>query len=140
MNPWNNPIYTDAQMDKLNIASRNYQTSGFPQKSNALIEQMAASVPYKDIQMPDGVKDSIALRPETLIDISLVDIPPRHGLGSGQGVWAEFAELVSDMDPEVIEQFTRDEIIGILVDRDIINEEEDKTSYQRRRREGDATN
>jgi len=124
MNPWENPIYTNEQMDKLNQASRNYQRTGYPQKSNAIVEQMSNSVPYSDIEMPDSTLVSETLRPETPIDTKLIEIPPRTGPGSGHGVWVEFAELVSDMDPEVIEQFTRNELIDILVDRDIINEED----------------
>ncbi len=87
---------------------------------------MADFVPYEDMKIPEssgsqGKRGS--LRPETGIEPALVDEPPRKGKGSGHKVWAEFAGLVSTIDDEVIDQFNRDELIGILVDRDIIDAE-----------------
>ena len=123
VNPWENPIYTNEQMDKLATANREYRKTGYPQKAAAIVSQMERSVPYSEIEMPDSELVSETLRPETPIDTTLIDIPPRVGPGSGHPAWAEFAGLVSDMDEEVIEQFTRNEIIEILVDRDIINAE-----------------
>lgn len=121
--PWENPIYSNDQIDKLAIANRNLIRTGYPQRASKLVQQMRDSVPFSEINVTDEFITSNDLRPETPIDITLVDIPPRHGKGSGHDAWAEFASLVSDMDTEVIDQFGRNEIISILEDRDIINAE-----------------
>jgi len=129
---WNDNDYTNDQVEALVKANREYRTGGEPQKAQILAMQVEQGLPFDQIKLPGDVSDArarrLALRPETTVDPSLLDVPPRHGKGSGQTVWQEFATLVSTMDEEVIDQFTRDEIIQILIDRDIIDG--DKTAAE----------
>lgn len=129
---WNDNDYTDDQVEALVKANRDYRTGGEPQKAQILAMQVEQKLPFDQIKLPGDVSDArarrLALRPETTVDPGLLDVPPRHGKGSGQAVWQEFASLVSTMDDEVIDQFTRDEIIQILIDRDIIDG--DKTAVE----------
>ncbi len=122
---WNDNDYTPDQVNALVTANRDYRSGGEPQKAQILVMQMEQGLPFDQIKLPGDVSDArerrLALRPETTVDPGLLDVPPRHGRGSGQTVWQEFATLVSTMDEEVIDQFTRDEIIQILIDRDIID-------------------
>ena len=66
----------------------------------------------------DGVKTDIPLVGG--IDI---EIPPRHGKGSGKPAWIEFAAKVSDIDAEVLSRMSRDDIIGSLEARGNITSE-----------------
>jgi len=125
LDPWSNGTYTDDQLGKLSTAIKHYDQKGEPQHSTKIKIQMDGFVPFENIVLPDyggnGVKRG-SIRPETNIDPSLVDEPPRSGKGSGQKHWAEFASLVTDMDDEVIDQMSRDELIEILIARDVIDE------------------
>ena len=122
-NVWNDGFYTEEQIVALTKIHRKFVVSGNPQHAIKLILQMEAHVPFAELEIPGEQKKSLPVRPETTVDTSLVDIPPRHGNGSSKAAWAEFAKLVSDMDEEVIDQFTRGEIIEILEQRDIIDPE-----------------
>lgn len=44
----------------------------------------------------------------------LPDPPPRRGKGSGMEAWLEYAQLVSQIDDEVLESAQKDDIIGML--------------------------
>ena len=126
---WNDDSYTQDQLGKLSIATRYLHQTGNPGQAIKIELQMEQRTPFSEIVLPgetpySGRRGSI--RPETSIEPSLVDEPPRSGKGSGHKAWAEFAELVSTIDSEVLEQFSRDEIIGILVDRDIIDMDENE--------------
>jgi len=125
-NVWENPIYTPEQIGKLSQVHRSYFVTGYPQKAHKLTAQMGNSVPFAEIELPgeapSGKASPGSIRPETEIDPLLLDEPPRTGKGSGHSVWVDFAELVSDIDSEVLDQLSRNEIIDILVARDIINE------------------
>lgn len=66
-------------------------------------------------EMPDAALLNLtAVRPQTDVDMGEVEIPPRDGKGSGVGAWREFAKAVSDMDPEVIDESPKAEIIANL--------------------------
>lgn len=127
---WQNPLYTDEQMGKLSVFNRTFMVTGEPQKQQKLLDQMERSVPYEELDIPEtsvARAKAASVRPETNIDVTLMDEPPRVGKGSGQTHWQEFASMVSVMDEEVIEQFTRDELIQILIDRDVIDQDPPKT-------------
>lgn len=122
---WGNDLYSDKEMERLVLAYRELTVTGKTQAAVQLEQQMADSTPFAEINLPENreiTEKRLAIRPETNIDVALVDIPPAVGRGSSQKAWAEFASLVSDMDEEVIDQFTRDELISVLADRDIIDD------------------
>lgn len=121
---WSDDFYTQDQLGKLAITTRQLHQTGTPQEAIKIELQMEARIPYEEIVFPHERPTSgplAPIRPETNINPTLVDEPPRSGKGSGHKSWAEFASLVSTIDDEVLEQFSRDEIISILVDRDIID-------------------
>ena len=124
-NPWTSDTYSDEQKGALSLALREYRVTGEPQKAQILQMQMDELTPYEELSLPGDITEArekrLSMRPETEVDPALLDLPPRTGPGSGQGVWQEFAAMVSNIDEEVIDQFTRDEIIQILIDRDIID-------------------
>ena len=125
---WEVNDYTDEQLGKLTMAAREFRVTGFPQKAQILEGQMQDGTPFEEIDMPESPGDwkkRKLIRPETQVDPTLLEIPPRQGKGSGQRAWQEFALLVSDIDEEVVDQFTRDEIVEVLEARDIIDSKGD---------------
>ena len=122
-NPWSSDFYTNDQLGKFTEAINKFIRAGQPENKAKIEAQMQAFVPFNEIVMPDAPQ-SKTLKPETKIDPELVEEPPRRGPGSGKGAWVEFASLVSDMDEEVIDQLSRDELVQILIDRDVILAEE----------------
>lgn len=67
------------------------------------------------------------VKPRPGVDMAEVgEAPPRTGRGSGVDNWREFAKATSDMDAEVIDTMTKDDIIAALVATDVIPEEEEE--------------
>lgn len=77
-------------------------------------------------EMPDkSVLNLTNVKPQTDVDMEEVEIPPRSGIGSGVAKWREFAKEVSEMDPEVIEAMSKDDLIAELETMGIIEAEEE---------------
>jgi hypothetical protein len=122
-NPWGDEFYSPKEIGKLSEIVGEFRRTGDPSAAARLELKMANKVPFDDLVVKGNVQKATAeIRPETSIDIALLEIPARAGRGSSQGAWAEFADTVSETPYEILESLTRDEIINLLVDRDIINE------------------
>jgi hypothetical protein len=78
----------------------------------------ADEMPDPSLMEDGGIKTDVPLLGG--VDI---EIPARHGKGSGKPNWVEFAAKVTDIDSEVISRMTRDDIIGTLEARGNIPEE-----------------
>ncbi len=78
----------------------------------------ADEMPDPALMSDTGIKTDVPLMGG--VDI---EIPARHGKGSGKPKWVEFAAKVTDIDSEVISRMTRDDIIGTLEARGNIPEE-----------------
>lgn len=93
---------------------RHWHRIGRPERAHQLKELYRAGedIPYQLLDKA-GVKAEKDL-------VGKVDVPPRTGRGSGVDSWREFAAEVSDFDQSVLDEMSRDEIIQILEDREII--------------------
>ncbi len=103
-------LSTEERNDILN-RKRVYSLSGHPMEVMYLQRALDAD------EMPDP---TLMVDSEIKTDVPLaggveIEIPPRHGKGSGVKAWVEFAALVTDMDSEVLGRLSRDDIIKTLV-------------------------
>ncbi len=122
-NPWGDDFYSPKEIGKLSEIANLFRQTGDPSAAARLELKMANKVPFGDLVIGGSIQRASAeIRPETTIDVTLVEMPARAGRGSSQGAWAEFADVVSETPYEILESLTRDEIINLLVDRGIINE------------------
>lgn len=107
---------------KIANAIQHWHTVGHPEHA-ATIERAveAGKEPHPKLMNIGSVS------PERVIDASDIEIPPRVGKGSGKDVWAEFALQVSDLEPEIVERMSRDDVIKSLEIKGIIPKDgEDK--------------
>lgn len=121
---WEDDFYNQTELGKLAQAVSEYQRTGDPQAAYRLEAQMADHTPFSEIALDDAAiarRGRPTIRPETTVNLSLVEEPPRAGKGSGQPAWVIFAEMVTDTEPEVLDSLGRDEIIQLLIDRDVID-------------------
>lgn len=103
-----------------------YERRGHPEWVASLNHQIQAGVPFEDLDWPDqkpppNISTRPPIRPETGIDLDLIHLPPRYGKGSSNSSWREFAKLVTDIEPDIIDDLGRDDLIQLLEDRDVID-------------------
>ena len=104
----------DVGAEEIANAIRHWVRHGRPEYSNRLRELSKTDEP-----IPYELLDTEGIRSEKPVEGKL-EMPPRSGRGSGQEAWAEFAQKVSDLDEAVLEKMSRDEIIELLEQREII--------------------
>ena len=102
---------TVEQERELMLRKRELHRTGNPMEAMKVGQAMEAGVmPDSSLMsLPEGIKADVPLMGEVKLEI-----PPRHGKGSGIKAWVEFAAKVSDMDAEVLKRLTRDDIISTL--------------------------
>ena len=91
------------QRIEMNEGIRYANRHGRPQDASKLRQALEAGV-YAELT------DSI----EAPTPPELPDPPPRGGKGSGIDKWLAYAKLVSQIDDEVLESASKDDIIGML--------------------------
>lgn len=122
-NPWGDDFYSPKEIGKLSEVVTEFRRTGDPSAAARLELKMANRTPYDELVVQGNIlKASDDIRPETTIDVVLLEVPARAGRGSSHSAWVEFADMVSETPQEILDSLTRDEIIHLLVDRDIINE------------------
>jgi hypothetical protein len=107
--------YTAEQVNLIYTKVRALYTAGEPQKALNMKGRLKAGqyiAPYE--------YDPAFVWPEKPVAIPGLKPPRRTGPGSSQGSWAQFAIQVSDIEPEVVRAMSRDDIIGVLIERHII--------------------
>jgi hypothetical protein len=111
-------LSTDERSKVLNRKREMHQTGRVMDALSIQRALDADEMPDPSLMADDGVKTDVPL----LGGVN-IEIPPRHGKGSGKPTWVEFAARVSDIDSEVISRMTRDDIIATLEARGNIPEE-----------------
>lgn len=117
--------YTEEEVRTLRMKMREYRRTGHPDWALRLQVQMDNEVPFADLNIPGTEFRKAAFWPETQVASHLVDLPPRNGAGASTNAWRQFASLVSDVDRNVLDSLGRDEIIQLMIDRNIIPAEEE---------------
>lgn len=110
------PEVTDEDMDRMNHAYNYWHTHGDPQKAAVLFEciQQRRRPPANLIPTVHGIK------PETAIDPGTLTVPPRRGPDADVGKWRAFAKKTLDMEPEIIDQMARNDLISLLENKKVI--------------------
>ena len=127
MSVWEPGFYTAEQIGVLNDKYRELMRTGHVPEGIRLELQMQQEVPFEDLEVKQSpIRGTEDIRPEVVVNLDeIADMPPRVGPGSSTFAWAEFAAAVSDIEEEVLENLGREEIIDLLIDKGIINEEDD---------------
>lgn len=102
----------------VDAAIQHWRTIGHPEHAAQIERAIEAGEAPANWLLNQG-----PISPETNVDVTDMEIPPRHGRGSGKSAWAEFATAVSDMNPEIIERMERDDIIAALESKGVIPKE-----------------
>jgi hypothetical protein len=116
--------YTAPQNGELRHLTNEYHRTGKPEIAYRLETEMSNDVAYDELVAKYGLlvpkPNKEVFKPETDIAQHLVDIPPRAGKGSGRVPWKEFAMLTTDIETDVLELMSRDELIRVLEERGVI--------------------
>lgn len=106
---------TDKERNLMHLAINHWHTTGAPEKAAVIRECLA-----QDRQAPANLVYFGDLQPETNIDPTSIEIPPRDGPGSSTEIWRKFAEKTTDMEPEIIGKMTRKDILYMLETKGVI--------------------
>lgn len=108
--------------DRAHEAIRHWITTGDPIKARDIKRALDAG---EDVD--PALLNLTSVRPRAGVDMEEVGgVPPRTGKGSGVDNWREFAKSTSDMDPEVIDSMSKDDIVAALESTGVIPAEEDE--------------
>ena len=112
----------DAELEsRMRSMVRHWSIHGDPVKANRLRTHLEAGTKPEAALLSDG-----PLKPEKNVDLESIDVPPRNGKGSTKAAWQEFALEVADVEEEVVNRMSRDEIIKMLEVKGIIEDESDE--------------
>lgn len=116
------PNLSDSDRHAIGLRIRDLRRTGKPFEAEALEGALR-----NDENPPASLMGKGKFKPEKSINVPLADlvIPPRSGRGSGKNAWAELALTVMDVEPQVIEALSRDEVIDLLEARGIIGPEDE---------------
>ena len=114
-------LYTPEQIEEIRGRIREYQRRGQPELANALKTKLYSGELVEPAEYTLGPVTSTkpGLTREEL------EPPAEFGKGSSQKAWAAFGERTSDIDPEVLRQAGRDDIIAMLKEVGVYNPETD---------------
>lgn len=107
--------YSSSQIGLISAKIRDLHMAGEPGKAldmRGRLKEGRYIAPYE--------YDPNFVWPEKPVAIPGLRPPRRTGPGSSHDKWRQFAEQVSDVDREVLRAMSRDDIIGVLVERHII--------------------
>lgn len=106
---------TEKEINLMHAAINHWHQTGAPEKAAVIREclEQNRKAPANLIYLGD-------FQPETAIDPTSIQIPPRDGPGSSTDTWREFAEKTTDMEPEIIAKMTRKDILYMLETKGII--------------------
>lgn len=96
--------YSSKQISEIAQAKKVLSQTGKPEKVAQINALMAAEAPFSKIS---AIINDKSAGPE---------MPPTSGKGSGVNAWKEYAKAVSDLDPETIDDMTKDDLIAVLTD------------------------
>lgn len=106
--------------EQARAAGRQWAQMGYPIEVRDINRALAAGKP-----VPERLLHPKRVRPETNEnDAAAYEVPPRSGKGSGVAAWREYADVVTDVEPDVLESMDRGDIIELLENRNIIDKEE----------------
>lgn len=108
---------SDELISEMHRAFNYWHTHGYPEKASVLWECIQQKRRPPANLLPSNLT---GINPETTIDPSSLEVPPRTGRNATHLIWREFAKKVIDMEPEIVDTLERGDIIGILEDKGVI--------------------
>ncbi len=126
-------LYNDEQIDEIRGRIREYQRTGQPELANALKTKFYSGELVEPAEYTLGSVTSTkpGLTREEL------EPPAEFGKGSSQKAWAAFGERTSDIDPEVLRQMGRDDIIAALKEIGVYHPDADDGDDDESEEDGD---
>jgi len=110
--------YSQEQIAAITDKVRELRMSGNPGIAFALRDRLRAGLP---IEPHEYMEDLVHPEKSTHgVDVSQLEVPARNGVGSGRLAWQDFAKLTVDMEPAVIDNMNRRDIIVLLEEKGII--------------------
>ncbi len=118
--------YTAAEQGKIREIILRYHKTGHPEWIARLELQLEQGVPFEQLRLPEhDVPRGQPIRPETNVAVHLLEVPPRTGKGSSSAAWRQFARLTTNIPSDVLDNLGREEIIPLLIERDVIEEDDE---------------
>jgi hypothetical protein len=113
--------YTPEQNGLVILKKRELLRMGRPEIVARIDMQIEAGVPFAELQFLDPTAQAPnEIRPQTSVDATQLETPPRSGKGATKAAWLDFALLTMDIDPDVLADSSRDDIIVMLEQAEII--------------------
>ena len=94
------PELTQDQKIEMMDQYRDLKRTGKPELANPILAALQ--------------KGEFYLAGKVASEVEVVEPPPRHGKGSGKDEWRAYAKEVSVMDSEIIDTFSKKEVIKAL--------------------------
>lgn len=111
--------YTEKQRGAMWQAQKDFHRTGSPERAQRVALMVENEHPYQDIMDYVETGKGLDVKPE-IPTVDLPPIPPYTGNKATNPAWRSFAKKVSDMEPEVIDELGRKDIVKILTDKGII--------------------
>jgi len=110
--------FTEEEIGAIYNKVRELRMAGEPGRAFALRDRLRAGLP---IEPHEYMEDLVHPEKSTHgVDVSQLEVPARNGVGSGRLAWQDFAKLTVDMEPAVIDNMNRRDIIALLEEKGII--------------------
>ncbi len=119
---------TDEQMVLYNETRRWHSSNGRPKEAQLLRTAMLEDTPLDDETAAAILIKDIPVEQRSYDPT--MEIPPRHGPGSGTKAWQRFARQHSDFDVEIIADASKRDLIGMLEANGIIPRLQDEADSE----------
>ncbi len=113
---------TESDIEQIRGAIAHWSRTGQPEHAYRLRDHLEAGT------MPPANLISMGkVKPEKTISVPLDSIvpPPRTGKGSGKAAWQEFVLSTCDIEPEVVNRMSRDDLINVAIAKGVISKLEE---------------
>ena len=112
-------MLTEEQKNDIWIAKREWGRKGHPDKAALLAHYFD-----REEMPPNDLMSFGDIKPEKRVDV-LPEMPARAGRGATKKLWKEFALATIEIEEEILERMTRDEIVMMLETKKVIPREEE---------------
>lgn len=110
---------TEEDIWAMEAAANHWEMHGAPEKSAVLRECMAQGRRAPSNLLYFGTE----VKPETTIDPTSIELPPRTGPSASADKWREFAKKTTDMEHEILNAMQRKDLISLLETKGVIPKE-----------------
>jgi hypothetical protein len=106
-----------ALMEEMNVAYNYWHTHGYPEKASVIWECIEQKRRPPANLLPGN---ETGIHPETAVDPTSLVVPERAGPEATHIAWRAFAKRTLDMEPDIIDQLDRKDLIRLLEDKGVI--------------------